>query len=147
MPSMNNFIITTDINYNVISLNYGLDLKVIQSELPLMKEDERYIIANIFDTNYFFIKRKVIVGDAILFRLYFEKFRLINLAETKKIDLHMSKKSEEILKVTGFFLLLGYQEDKEILQVATKNNLQLPNSSFRYNIKLLMNKLGVMSRS
>ena len=63
---MNNFIITTDINYNVISLNYGLDLKVIQSELPLMKEDERYIIANIFDTNYFFIKRKVIVGNTIL---------------------------------------------------------------------------------
>ena len=89
-----------------------------------MNEDERYIVANIYDRNYFIRKQIFIINDLTLYKFYFEKFRIVNLTSTKNLRLNFSKKAENILYVIGFFLLLGYQEDKEILQVVNKNNLE-----------------------
>ena len=124
MPCTDNFSITTDFRYNIISFDYGLDLKLILSELTQMNEDERYIVANIYDRNYFIRKQIFIINDLTLYKFYFEKFRIVNLTSTKNLRLNFSKKAENILYVIGFFLLLGYQEDKEILQVVNKNNLE-----------------------
>jgi len=87
MLHVDNFIITTDFRYSIISFDYGLDLKLILSELTQMNEDERYIVANIYDRNYFVRKQRFIINDLTLYKFYFEKFAVKFLKESRKYSI------------------------------------------------------------
>lgn len=147
MPRIDNFIITTDQNYNLISFDYGINLSLIKSELKTLNENERYIVANIFDRTFFITKRKFIFDNTILYNFHFEKFRLINFPSNKNITLDFSPRMKEAIDVIGFFLLLGHQENKEIMQAAEKNKINFLDSNLRYCIKLMLSIYDVSTRS
>ena len=147
MPRIDNFIITTDQNYNLISFDYGINLSLIKSELKTLNDNERYIVANIFDRTFFITKRKFILDNAVLYNFYFENFRLINFSSTRNITLDVSPRMKDAIDVIGFFLLLGHQENKEIMQAAEKNKIIFLDSTLRYCINLMMSVYDVSTRS
>ncbi|MCE2706826.1 MAG: hypothetical protein LW807_07100 [Proteobacteria bacterium] len=147
MPRIDNFIITLDCDYNLISFNYGLNLNLIKSELTTLSENKRYIVANVFDTTFFITKRRFLFDNTILYNFHFEKFKLINLPSIKNITLNISPKIKKSIDIIGFFLLLGYQENKEIMQAVEKNKITVLNSNLRYCINLMLSIYNVSTRS
>lgn len=139
---MDNFIITTDKNYNVISSDYGLNLYLIK-----LFENERYIVANVFDKNYFIVKRKLVVDDLVFYKFHFEQFKLFNISTTNHFDLALTAEAHKIIEVIGFFFLLGYQEDKELLQMFEKNKIDYSYYRVSYILKMVMLQLSISSRS
>lgn len=72
----NNLNISSNFSYNILDLNY------IKNSLSLLKDDTKYIIANIYEKNYFITKQKCKIND--FYNLRFEKFQIINAYSQKK---------------------------------------------------------------